>query len=517
MKPILLLLFLQTCIALNLYAGIDSKRITIQGAGPMAVTVPTSDNGCLLIDTSWLLATRLDSLGQILWQKGADQQLNGYVLFDAGQLADSGFYFIYSGYLDNNHLVVKLSANGDFAWADEFTFPNAGFNYVNNCTAKPQPDGGLIFSASLYGKMNAIRLNANGTVAQSILVTAINTVSSKTPGFDAEAGDTGSIVLSGKQDGDIVVMSVNQTGTADWSLYFNNGIYNQLRSVVRLNEGSYLAAGYSRDTFGIVRGVVMKVSGAGSLLWTKYYNVQDAVSNGFYQVMQDNDGVIHLIGLEKASGIDEIVALTVDSSGQPLEAWGYGAAYASLMASAPRMYKVAGVVKTSTPGLDSAGAIVGTDFYPLSVIPSICGAVQRQVSANDMNAQSNLPAANLIITQGPAATHPDITVTAHQFPVSLQQICPGNSMAINEAAVSTNKFSLHPNPATAGTAITVKSNAPVQQVILRDIAGKIIQQVQGKNQSEVIFELLPLSAGVYLMEVQQQGRIKTEVKKLIIE
>jgi hypothetical protein len=90
------------------------------------------------------------------------------------------------------------------------------------------------------------------------------------------------------------------------------------------------------------------------------------------------------------------------------------------------------------------------------------------------------------------------------------------NVGINELSNSVDAIALYPNPATGATEITLRTNEPIKQVVIRDLSGREITRISGVAENQVTFSTENLSSGLYLVEVWNTQDKMIGVKKLVL-
>ncbi len=89
--------------------------------------------------------------------------------------------------------------------------------------------------------------------------------------------------------------------------------------------------------------------------------------------------------------------------------------------------------------------------------------------------------------------------------------------ALSNVDFEASNFLIFPNPANDFAEISLKSNTGnIESVVIYDVLGKAVKKVNAVNSAQTNLNVSELSAGVYMIEVTNDSKLK-QVKKLVIK
>ena len=296
-----------------------------------------SDGGYIMYGTkqdttrAYDLLYRLNNLGDILWTKqlGDSLVVNSFIGNNVKLALDGGFICIGVDYNVNNQIwLVKTDSLGNKQWEQHY----GGAQYEFPTNVEVCSDGGYIFTG--VSRNGGVGL-PNGNIQVTKVDSLGNVVFDKYFGdvYDYDAGDN----VIETQDGDYVVvgtyktsvrvypfiLKLNSLGDSLWlntyTPFSGNSNSNCFRSIVELNDGSFVAAGFNWFTDSVVigrdHGLVIKTSAGGTPIWHKEYNnaTTNTSSSLLYDIRTTSDGGFICTGT--ATAPQEMWLLKLDSMG----------------------------------------------------------------------------------------------------------------------------------------------------------------------------------------------------------
>ena len=177
---------------------------------------------------SWIV--KLDSDGNVIWEKTYDGKRYDYADFPIQQTSDGGYIFVsrlYNDTTSNNILVLKLDVNGNISWQKTY-----GGNYWDTGRSIQQTtDGGYIILGD-YG------CSSSGT------------------------------------DSDIWVLKLDSSGNITWQKAYGGWYWELGQSIIQTTDGGYIFTGFSAS-FGSKDFWTVKLDSSGDILWEKLYGESD--------------------------------------------------------------------------------------------------------------------------------------------------------------------------------------------------------------------------------------------------
>ena len=238
---------------------------------------------------------KLDSAGEIVWQKRYGNQNNSSRGSSIHQTSDGGYivggirkYGEYSVGDWDEIWMMKLDSNGNMQWQKSYE----GFNFLR--TMQLTSDGGYILS--VYKSVSnhvvsymLLRLNSDG----SILWKKPHNVADI-----RETSDGGYIAADGN------VLKLDSDGNVVWyKKYGPSG--DSISSILETTDAGYLAAG-TTSSFGAGSSdlLVAKLDTAGNVLWQKAYGGTGS-EYGLTPIKETTDGSFILTALTNSFGVHE--------------------------------------------------------------------------------------------------------------------------------------------------------------------------------------------------------------------
>jgi Secretion system C-terminal sorting domain len=80
-------------------------------------------------------------------------------------------------------------------------------------------------------------------------------------------------------------------------------------------------------------------------------------------------------------------------------------------------------------------------------------------------------------------------------------------VGVNESEIG--RLSIYPNPADQN--LQIKYSSPIESVFIKDLSGRIVEQIGTTNQLNQTLNIAPLAPGIYLLEVN--GAVARFIKK----
>ncbi len=524
MKKLFFLFALQLAVFTTYAGSLDNTKIKVDNANADNLIIPMPDNGYFIMSRSLMqpTLTRMNAQKQVLWSKTFDYPYMMFGvpnnLFDAGVMPDSGIYLIYGLYDTDSvssyvfsYLTIKLNTQGIVEWSTRLTFPNDAM-YMPGGIAKPQPDGSLFFVPSLTGEMAAVKLESDGSVGLSYIITADSNFYGKNPATGLEPTGNGGMIVIGKDENDPVVVCVNSNGTPAWTLHFSCGYYNRAYSVIKTNDGNYLISGYYIESNMMDEGSwLMKINPSGTILWAKRYAATFDYSyyysshlSGFFQMVENPDGSLTAFAHDQnGNTYYRGVIMNLDASGQQQWAYTYPV-YNSNANGGSRIYRASdGALRLSTSEGDSLVPSVSSTLIDLASISDYCLAQPFTATVTQMPAVVDLSGSVAFINKTlTPATHPVIVTRDTIVAINDKALCAGVATGIRE--ITAADISLVPNPASASETVTVKwggNDLSVSRIMLRDVSGRLVREVAVSLGNEVSFSINGLLPGLYFAEV----------------
>ena len=256
------------------------------------------DSGCGSISDGGLMVLKLDTIGEVVWQKQPgcrDSYRWGNEDLSVGQTTDGGFIVAGTRTSGADAWISKLDGNGGLLWSKSYGL--TGLYYPFPRSIQQTSDGGFILRgvADPYygGSYDAwvLKLDPSGGViwqktfggtgyedARSIQQTA--------DGGYILAGTTNSFGAGGY---DVWVLKLNTSGGIVWQKAYGGSGNDYVNAIQQTSDSGYILAG-STTSFGAgaSEAWVLKLDSNGDIVWQKTYGgTGDDIANA---VQQTADG-----------------------------------------------------------------------------------------------------------------------------------------------------------------------------------------------------------------------------------
>ena len=258
----------------------------------------TSDGGYVVgatfSNSSYVaLIAKLDSSGNLQWQKQYQSSVGGSQVYALKQTLDGGY--IWAGELQNSNgsdcaIVVKLDSSGNIQWQQTYGVA------ANATDVRQTMDGGYIVGGvtPIISGMNPApymivegwiaKLDSSGKVQwQQVLSSSQNVMINSV----IQTAD-GGYALTGLAKANILVAKFDSNGNLKWqTVYTSPSALGIGYSIVQTSDGGYMVGGYDNDSPFL--GLALKLSSNGQVQWAKTYNISGA-SSKFFSVRQTSNG-----------------------------------------------------------------------------------------------------------------------------------------------------------------------------------------------------------------------------------
>jgi hypothetical protein len=265
----------------------------------------TTDEGFIIVGTKgiennlWLIKT--DNYGNEEWDKSFENGIG----YSVQQTKDNGF--IIGGSTSGlgsswDGWLIKTDSYGNEQWNKTF----GGFGQDNIYSVLQNSDGGFIalgLSNSYGGEDDdiwVIKTDKNGEIIWNKTYGG----SSSDAGYSIKQTSDGGYIIVGKTDSyasysdDFWIVKINSAGIEQWnkSYDFDNGVYENGRSIIQTKDNGYIVIGdtdqYAGSTSSESDVIFFKINSLGNLQWKKSWE-KDGYDRG-YSILKnsDNDFVI---------------------------------------------------------------------------------------------------------------------------------------------------------------------------------------------------------------------------------
>ncbi|HYG50316.1 MAG TPA: T9SS type A sorting domain-containing protein [Flavobacteriales bacterium] len=428
---------------------------------------------------------------------------------------NNGNYLLYTSHT----YCIFEAATGNVLNKASFTpsWMEGGYAYNNKCIQKP--NGKIVFLNTGYEDFKIFQMDLSGNIDWAKTITSDDPISyGKCPGFDLDACDDSTIVVSGKSGNDNCFISFDDDGNVLWSRVIDfDDTYSRPYGMCKMDDGSLLVVGLRT-----AKGFVMKMSPVnGDVIWQKEVNDQI-----FYDAIAIGSNKYALVGLnsETATFGQELGISIIDETGNLVNSKqlpGITEGYTN-----PRLAEAAGKFYTCSWYTPLSGTGPGymhlVEFEPAlnftcNSEPLTLTKIGFTLPLIDLGI---LSVTNTLVATTPiTAPTPSVSVTVpfadycDLFPPDVE-IVPenpfatnGNDPIMNEGGMGTGvnemdmaKTTVYPNPSVNGEPVTVSFGRTVNaQLTLTDLSGQIIMK-NNCAASPYMLNTTNLAKGMYILQ-----------------
>jgi len=258
----------------------------------------TSDGGYVVgatfSSTTYVaLGAKLDSSGNLQWQKQYQSSVGGSQVYALKQTLDGGY--VWAGELQNSNgsdcaIVVKLDSSGNIQWQQTYGVA------ANAADIRQTTDGGYIVGGvtPIITGMNPApfmivegwiaKLDSSGNVQWQRVLSSSQNVMINSVIQTADGG----YALTGLANANVFAAKFDANGNLNWqTVYSSPSALGIGYSIVQTSDGGYMVGGYDNDSPFL--GLALKLGSNGHVQWAKTYYISGAASK-FFSVHQTTDG-----------------------------------------------------------------------------------------------------------------------------------------------------------------------------------------------------------------------------------
>ncbi|HMN18865.1 MAG TPA: T9SS type A sorting domain-containing protein [Ignavibacteriaceae bacterium] len=480
MSRIILYILTAIVISFRIYAQAPdtlwTKKIGGTGIDLANEIIQTSDGGFAVAGytTSFNVvqrdayAVRLDSLGNIIWQKTYGGNLLEQA-YSIKQTHDGGFIISAFRYgVSSNLWLIKTNANGDTSWTRNIGYDGNEFGSNLQLT----DDGGFL----VVGYTDSDKISSG--------------------------------------DRDVWLLKFDSTGNQLWERTFGGESTDEGLKLLKLNDGNLLVSGYSESFSGGDRdGWIVKTNSSGNFIWSTSFG--GGSYDEFSATAEDEEGNLFFTGTTESSGDRNLWIVKTDSGGNHIFTKSYGGSQwewgHDIKRTSDGNFIVTGFNQSNSTFLrqlwllkiDEQGDTLWTKLFT-----SVNGSEGYSViqTLDDGFAVTG--------SAGSAGTGTDVWII---------RLKPEGTSAIEDNLSDVNRsFSLSqnfPNPFNPNTSLKYEIGSQ-QFVTLKiyDLLGReiaiIVNEEKPAGTYEVTFDASGLSSGIYFYRLQAGSF--TETKKMIL-
>jgi hypothetical protein len=452
-----------------------------------------------------ILIAKLDSAGNLLWQRRFDNITHGIDEFGSMAVDATGNLFVIgSRKLSSTNWdveVIKYSAGGNMLWSNDYSSsPNAGIDKGSDLYISPVTNDiyfGLVTYYNSVYYYGAVRWSSGATLLSN-------------PSYNGGTGNyaypnhlradkDGNIYITGQwrnqnnnlEDG--VLMKFNPSlSTVLWMKEFNgtNNGQDYFYDLAIDHNDCAIVVGDDGEGLASQKFLIVKYDTAGNVMWSDSYSILNASKGCFKALDIDSSNNIYLTGESDSAGVRRLTTVRYNASGTMN--WRRYDPFISVDAAANAIDFKAGRVASFgyTTAVDTSGLIQVYDSLGNNIW------LHEFSQANGTNAYfaGVLDATGNIYCSGfamGAASGSDLWV---------QKYAPPGSSGVPGLQAAEMPFDIYPNPTNG----TVQFSTPVKMLLVYDSQGSLVMKREGQSIS--LADLSSLSAGVYFIRTDLSAR-----------
>lgn len=261
----------------NAYNTIDRKSFGTPGNDEQIRDVIVLDNGNIAVcgelgDGSRTLITLFDENLNFIWRRSLVAPGSGRLLYTSVQATDDGFvvggHEIPNGNSLSLAMMARYTSDGDLLWSNQYTNPG-----------EFSPHGSEVFIVG-ENYLMLDEVQRNGTMMLSMLTI--------------------------DPDGEVVSYG-----------YFDGPETSRMQDAIQLLDGSFVLVGYTVDATDKRRGMIVRLTAGGSIVWSREYEREESLTFSSISPRQGGDGGFIIGGYGEVCGRSDtdVVLLTVDDEG----------------------------------------------------------------------------------------------------------------------------------------------------------------------------------------------------------
>lgn len=280
----------------------------------------------------WVL--KLSSDGNLIWSKAfggsQNERAESIIASSDGNFVIAGYSESTDGDVESNrgdfdYWVFKMNANGDLLWENNYggSLSDWGFD------VKEALDGGYYIGGSTISVNGQVTEN-NGFYDYWLIKTDVNgdmewqnsyggTLEERA--YELALTSDGGVLLTGTSNSadwdvqgnnggyDYWLTKIAPSGDLEWARSYGGGIEDRSFTATVLSDDSYLIAGYSLSSDGLISnnyggfdGWLTKLDSEGNLIWEK--NIGGSVEDRIYSIIENENGGYTAAGYSASNDLD---------------------------------------------------------------------------------------------------------------------------------------------------------------------------------------------------------------------
>jgi len=338
-------------------------------------------------------------------------------------------------------------------------------------------------------------------------------------GYDLQEVSTGGYIIAGYTysygagGADMYVIKTDNTGSLDWTKAFGGAGDDIAWSVKEASSGGFVLAGHSTSYGGGDDDVLLiKIDAAGTPEWTKTYG--DNGTDIAYDLETTTTGYV-VAGYSNSfgSGSDDMYLFTTDNEGNLDWSSTYGGNFNDrgwdVVISPDNAYVIAGNSK-------SFGETISEGFWENYLVKTDEGG-----NTNCNQTQSNTVTTDTTSTlgfgglEGSGGSETIVSLTSNAVSMVGDTLCFTTVGIINYYNQDFGSVSVYPNPNTGSFSVDISATNFKRTLSIRilDIQGKLLHETNtvGKNYSKV-FGFSNIGPGMYFVQViTEEGTLSKKI------
>lgn len=459
--------------------------------GGVLIAIPSSFNS-----NGYLNFTKTNAAGVTQWYYRIE--VNASSFDEPVQLPDSGYFFCYVAADSNSHphsyIAVRLDQYGNLVYSREISLPGSK-TAVYPGRALPKNDGGVYMCATVLDtltmeySLHLLELDSAGNV----LMSNCYCPSDHYNAVDIDSCSNGDLIILGSflyanpSYNMPTLTRIAKNGNMIWSrTYRTPGRRVHAQALAHSKGDNFYVMSNSPAQFGRAEGELLKVDGAGNVLWTNmYFDNTLPFYSWDMQVMRNYDIVIggfDCMGRLDSNGVVQCARWHFDMPTVSIDSLpGGDITYSGLNVNTLRP-----ILQTSGPcGETCSDTTFVLSVYTVNIVDSVLTGVSVQPWSDSA-----------------------IVLQESFTPMHEAVVC--STVGINEQAQEESM--MYPNPVT--DVLTIHSVLPVVAVEIIDVSGRTALAYPAQNETFTL-DLSSLHSGCYFVHIHHKNNI--ESRRLIVE
>lgn len=233
--------------------------------------------------------TQLLSAQQVTFNKVIDHAPKASVAYSVVNTFDKKYMI--AGQIDYSGLVVKLDSLGNILW--DKNFGDELFISFNHIIATR--DSCYVLVGQYKKDILCVKLNENG---DTIWTNVIDVFNDESATYVQQTSDNGFIIIGGtnsctEMSSHMVVVKLDAEGNIIWSeILIGYNVPDHAHSIKETPNGDFLMTGFMTDSLLLGGAFLMKLDSAGNILWTKKYYITFGSYCEGSDLLITNDGIL---------------------------------------------------------------------------------------------------------------------------------------------------------------------------------------------------------------------------------